>query len=173
MNGMTCEQAMRRILDADRGALDGTGDSGLARHLRSCDRCAAAAAALARELAAVDHALSVHGDAGDPDAAAAAALAASRAPVPVAEAAPRPRDRRFLRAWVPLAAAAALAALLLVERPGTDPSDADLPPAGVLLGSTGAPRLAIRPPADRRAAIMETANPNITIVWLYQEEEEE
>lgn len=78
--------------------------------------------------------------------------------------------RRWLRAaWVPLAAAAVLATVLVFGRddPFTAPGTGTArPPEPVL-----EPRIAVTPPADKAAAIMETENPNITIVWLYEREE--
>lgn len=82
-------------------------------------------------------------------------------PVPV-----RPPRSWIRRAWVPLTAAATLALVLML--PGDDPlpTNGSDPTAVAPID----PRVAVTPPADRNAAIMETENPNITIVWLYQRE---
>ncbi|MDX1675813.1 MAG: hypothetical protein R3314_13550 [Longimicrobiales bacterium] len=179
------------------GIIDAGGATELAAHIRSCERCAAVARTLRSELEALDAGLAElardggptdHGSASgghapraeaggtDPDAADAAAnaaLAAARAgsepdvvPLhPPRGARPKGRGSWTRRAWIPLAAAAALAGILVVgqEQP-LPPSDATAQTEAI------DPRVSVVPPADRGAAIMETENPNITIVWLYETE---
>jgi hypothetical protein len=186
---MTCDMALERMLEAEPAALRGEDGSELARHIVGCDRCAAVAATLLDELDAVDAALAdlaADGTDSAADAAADAALAAVRAgtsgDVPPLDARTRtphgarvpaatePRNgearRRWpRRAWVPLAAAAGLATVLVLAR-----EDRPVPGPAPERPAIGA-RVSVVPPTDRGAAIMETANPNITIVWLYEREE--
>lgn len=165
---MTCETALDRMMEAEPAELRGPGDTPLARHLQTCPRCGRVAAALVAELDALDAALDAYAAAGDAEAAADTALAAAP-PRPAGREAPSPRSpwwRRSLRGGVPLAAAAAVATLLLVGRgPDPEPSPA---PAPV---TSRSPRVAVEPPANRGAAVLETGNPNITIVWLYERED--
>lgn len=172
---LTCGQAWTRMMEADIDALRGAGDGALAAHVRSCDRCGAMGRALLAGLDEIDGALAAWGDAGDPDVEATAALAASRGLAVEQIAGGRPararrgeaggRGRGWRRlAWTPVAAAAVIATLVLVDRDRIDWQD-----AGVTREAPS-PRVAVHPPTDRSAAIMETANPNITIVWLYEEE---
>lgn len=181
---LTCGQAWTRMMEADVDMLRGAGDGALAAHVRSCDRCGAMGRALVAGLDEIDGALAAWGDAGDPDVEATAALAAARdlsveqveagsgasesiaggrARARRGEAGGRGRGWRRL-AWPPVAAAAVIATLVLVDRDRIDWQD---------VGETReapSPRVAVHPPTDRNAAIMETANPSITIVWLYEEE---
>jgi anti-sigma factor RsiW len=156
---MTCETARERMLEVDAAELTGEGTGPLARHLEGCPACARMAATLATELADLERAFEAF-ETADARAAADAALAASR-PRPAGS----PRSRRWPRwPWVPLAAAAALTAVLVTTRqPPMEVTDPDV-------AAPTAPRVAVTPPPDRAAAIMETANPDITIVWLYERE---
>ena len=172
---MRCETALERMLEAGPVELRGEGDTDLAAHIGECGRCARAAETILMELEAIDRALAEYaeGAEGVADAAADAALAASReqaadvvpfrgGAVRPGEVVPVPPRRSWLdRAWIP-AVAAAIAAVLLI--PGDD-SLRVTPTA-----ATAEPTLAVRPPPDRGAAIMQTENPNITIVWLYERE---
>lgn len=195
MTDITCDTALERMLEAEPVELRGEVDTELARHIKGCDRCRAVAAAMLEELEALDDALDHLAGAvraadaadhavqpmADPmaaaDAAADAALAASgdgsdgvvmdvrRGP---GRRTGRGRSRWTRAAWVPLAAAAALAAVLLFGRdhPFSGPGTGTTPPAE----PTIEPQVAVTPPADKSVAIMETENPNITIVWLYERE---
>lgn len=174
---MTCETALERMLEAGPAALRGEDGGELARHIANCRQCARTAATLLEETGALDRALGDWAQRASPDEAADAALAAVRAApgdesVPVrpdhshraGAGAPRRTWRR--RAWIPLAAAAALAGILFLAR-----DDTPFPVASAPAAPPSEPRVSVTPPPDRSAAIMETENPNITIVWLYQREE--
>lgn len=173
----------------------------LTAHVRSCERCAAVARTLRAELRSLDAGLEALaqgtgrtaagaepvGAAPDAEtgAVAEAAAAAANAAADAALAAVRSdadskvapgqrhgdtgatdRGRWTRRAWIPLAAAAALVGVLVLgQDPPLPPSDATARTATI------DPRVSVAPPADRGAAIMETENPNITIVWLYEREE--
>lgn len=175
---MRCETALERMLEAEPVELRGEGDTELAAHIDRCGRCARAAETILTELDAIDSALAEYaeGAEGVADAAGAAAdtaLAAAReqtaAVVPLrggtvrpGEVVPVPSRRSWVhRAWIP-AVAAAIAAVLLIPR---DDRLRVTPPAPAM-----EPTLAVSPPPDRGAAIMQTENPNITIVWLYERE---
>ena len=192
---MTCDAALNRMLEAEPAVLRGEGENELARHIAGCERCARVAEAILAELDSVDRALDDFAAARAPGAAADAALAAIRTqgdgtvvPTPSGEeetpgptgtllrrAGPVPpgrppagaRRRSWTRtAWAPLAAAAALATVLVLAR------DESPVPTGTASASPAfRPRVSVTPPADRSAAILETTNPNITIVWLYEREE--
>ena len=153
---MKCENALDRMFEAEPGSLRGDGsDPELSAHLRDCARCRAVAATLARELAALDEGIGALADPG---------TRAGRRP--------GRRDGRRLRramgrAWVPLAAAAALAALLVLGRgDDIDPGA----PVGVEAPAFE-PRVAVTLPEGRGGAVMGTRNPEITVVWLYARSE--
>ncbi len=175
---MTCDHALERMLEADPVELRPDGETELARHIAACEHCGAIAATLWAELAGLDRALTEYGESADPDAAAVAALAG----VPRSGSTPAPkrsgprrrgagRRPRALppvgspRTWIPLAAAAALAAVLLIGRSGPPP-----PAPDAVIDAGPATRVSVTPPPDRGAAVLETANPSITIVWLYERE---
>lgn len=219
---MNCEHALELMLEADPAELR-RGDPGqggswrypdylgsavdphsqLGEHLASCQRCAAVAAALARELDHLARGIATFADSGDADAAADGPLAAGCAevgsPARGAGAAFEP-DRDAAKAapdgevaagrvggraashekgiwkrwtWAPLAAAAALAAVLLARQPdllqtGAEPGAwTDAAETMTAETETAQARVAVETPPGRNAAVMKTANPNITVVWLY------
>jgi hypothetical protein len=122
------------------------------------------------ELDRVDANLTAWAEAGDADAAVDRVLEGLDAgladrPSPESHRARgAARHRPWRWAWVPLAAAAIVAGVLLF--PESEP-EWNVPPEAPAFE----PTVAVRIPADRSAAIMETANPDITIVWLFQKEE--
>lgn len=157
---MNCQAALDRILEADPALLRGgpSADDALAEHLRGCSRCRAVADALTRELATLDAGL------GD--------LASSRAGDEEVRRRPAPALPPQAWRWIPLAAAAALAAVLLLGRYGGPPDRA--PAAADLAAEPGRgpeATVAVALPDDRGAAVMSTANPKITVVWLYERSE--
>ncbi len=80
------------------------------------------------------------------------------------------RSRWARAAWIPLAAAAALAAVFVLRPNG--PISTPVPTSSPTPEATATePRVAVTTPANRDAAILETDNPNITIVWLFAKEE--
>ncbi len=151
---MNCREAYELILEADPADLRAEADAPLARHLRTCDRCAARAALI---LAA--------------QARLAGALSARRPRMPtepaVPAAAPRARHLRGRRRLAWRAAPALLAATLagiLIARSG------DRPPAReqrVDPSVEPAPPTVAQTPSGRNVVVYETDNPNIVIVWLY------
>jgi hypothetical protein len=157
------------------------------------------AAALATEMDQLDRGIAAFADSGDADAAADRALAErfsdpdSPEPTAVSTLAPG-RNLTQARAdgeaaagaqlgpaashgngtwprwtWAPLAAAAALAALLLA-RQSDSPQVGTEPGSGTEAAAEAArteARFAVETPPGRNAAVMKTANPDITVVWLY------
>lgn len=152
---MTCEEAYEKILEAAPDALMADTDSPLGHHLAACERCGSAAALIRSGTAALGGWLSEATASFDPAAVVDEALG-PRLP------GKRTTVRRTLRWTIPLAAAAMLA-LLLVRGPAGP---------GALPGEPFQPRetpsgLALDVPAGRSAAVMDTHNPDITIVWFY------
>lgn len=145
---MTCEKTRALLLEADQSELTGEGDGPLSVHLRRCPDCRA----VAGRLLTAERSL-------------AAALAESRSQRGASEAArhaialpPGVRWRQAAR-WVPVAAAAALA-LLLLQRDRQvlpPPSPIATPPAA----------LEVTLPAGRTAAVFQTGDPNIVVVWFF------
>lgn len=181
---MRCETALERMLEADPAELRGDTDTELTRHTAGCRRCNAVAAALLAQAEGVNTAISEYAaavagvtEAARTTAARVAAEAALTAIVAEQEKGFRPgrapapdraRGHRWIRtAWIPLAAAAALAGVLVLGRsprpfPDQAPALSEPHPPG--------PAISVHPPADRGTAILETRNPNITIVWQYERE---
>lgn len=172
---MNCERALDRMLEAEPAELRGEGGTELARHIRGCPRCQRTAGVLVAELSALDAALDAYAEEGDPEVAADAALAAIRAGSVPGRARPhrggRMRATRGLAArlgaGLGLAAAAALAALLLRGPSGPTPP----PPSAAGSPDPREPAVAVTPPPGRGAAVLQTRNPDITVVWLYDREE--
>ena len=147
---MSCEQARDAMLDAEPDELRGVGASALAAHVRECARCRAAAATLLGGTAALARAL----DDG------VAARARDVLPMPVG--ARSRRARPALAAAIPLAAAAALALLfvgrgvLVRDRIGPYTPPVSVPSAPV-----------VNAHGDGGVAVMNTADPRITVVWNF------
>ncbi len=144
---MTCAEAREALLEADLSVLRGAGDTPLALHLRDCASCLQAAQFVLQE-----------------EALLARGLIEATPPLdlgPIQRAMPRkPWYRRSASLpLLPLAAAAALAGLLLSREP-------DLPgtPYSPSTSSSG-PDVVV--PEGTTAAVIETANPDITVVWLF------
>jgi hypothetical protein len=145
-----CAAVRERLLDAEPAELRGAGDTPVAMHVRSCTRCAAAAARI----------LSAH----DELAGALATLATARtSALPVMH---RSR-RRLIGMAAPLAAAAALVLFLVQRRPDSDLPLLEPPPEQVAM-ATDVPVVNVT--ADDDVAIMRTSNPNITVVWYLKRE---
>ncbi|HEX7051979.1 MAG TPA: hypothetical protein VF188_17355 [Longimicrobiales bacterium] len=160
---MNCNDARERLLEAEPAELAGRGESELAAHLRTCARCAGAAARLLEGQALLDARLAAFRPRASVDQLLERLpLAAGRVEAAVAGASGRTSpSRRRLRAAaaVPLAAAAVVAILVFRREPPPRPLPVAEPSAGTVP--------AVRVPAGRDAAIFRTANPKITIVWIY------
>ncbi len=151
---MECTTARERLLEADPAELRGVGDGELAAHLAGCAGCRGRAAAILAGEAELDAAL-----------AGLAAEGAARLP------AERParvipfRPRRWAPwALAPLAAAAAAALLWLRPQQALPPtSEAE---ARAVAQALFRPPPLVDPGAGRSAAVIQTRNPEITVVWL-------
>ncbi|MDP2956787.1 MAG: hypothetical protein Q8N53_10220 [Longimicrobiales bacterium] len=154
------------LLEAEAAELRGEGGSPLAHHVRACRSCARAAALILEETSRLDLLLS-EAPPLDVDALLARAGVVSggaAAPVGTHRPAPGapPRRRLSRRLWVPTAAAAALAALLLWQA-----DEMQTPPASVTAAvAHGSPPL-VEPAPGQDVAVMQTADPDITVVWLF------
>ena len=138
----TCTPFRELMLEADPAELRGEGSGALARHLRVCEPCSRVAAILLEETRRLDALLEEAPDvdvagilarAGVSSAPPVPASATSRpAPAPAPPSEPGHVRMRFprRRLWIPLAAAAALAALLLVRTPSVRPPTASVAARG-------------------------------------------
>lgn len=143
---MNCSDWQDVMLEAEPAELSGEGESALAKHLRSCAVCRAQADLLLRAMTELDQ-----------------DLAAEAARDQVRRLGRPERLRRAALVAVPLAAAAAIALLLLGPfRAGRGPGLVRIPPV-----PTVAAVPVVTPPPGRNAAVIQTDNPDIVIVWLY------
>ena len=144
-----CAPFRELLLEAEAAELCGKGGSPLARHVRACPSCARAAALVLEETSRLDAFL---GEAPPLDVDALLARAAA------------PPLRRFpgRRIWVPTAAAAALAALLLWQA-----TEMRTPPVSVTAAVERSTPPLVEPVPGQDVAVMQTDDPNITVVWLF------
>lgn len=173
---MKCETIRERLLEASPAALSGRGESAVARHVRSCEGCHDAAS---RILAGTERLEAELGRfqprMGEEEAVRLAfegRAAQAGEPIEARRTGSLAVGRRWRRwAPIPLAAAAAITALVLTsEPPGQRLEEADLParaapPAAVATASPGGLRVDI--PEEGRVAVFETSDPSITVVWFY------
>ncbi len=157
---MKCSDDLELLLEAERTVLDGSESSPLASHIQACERCAAAAVVLLNGENAFFHALAGEAPRLDPGRILAEAedRAKGISPEPVPLVPSRFRYRGLGMAF--LAAAAAVVALLFSgdpRLPGPEYYPAQEETAG----------LDLRLPEGTSAAILETQNPNITVLWLF------
>jgi hypothetical protein len=160
-----CTKSLDELLDADVDELRGRADTELSRHVSHCTRCGAAARRILASNAALDRAL-----ASAPSLDVEAVLARARlATAPDRDGASTrrpgvpdssgPRWQRW-HAWAGLAAAASLAALVLLSV--REPS---------LPGTPGQPltnaQAMVEAPPDRDVAVIQTDNPDITVLWFF------
>ena len=157
---MICSEAQAALLEADLPVMRGEGDAPLAVHIRSCSRCRMMASVIL-----------------DGEAGLARSLASALPPLDLDEILERAKDTkdtevlsippsRPLRArWgiaktlVPLAAAAALTALFLGRPPSL--------PGPVYTPATAGVGLEVEVPQGRSIAVLETNNPEITVLWVF------
>ncbi len=147
-----CETAFELLLEADPTELAGRGDSELAEHVRGCARCGAVAARLLR---------------GQEELATALGELGPRTGVEEALSIVRARRRKVewrRHAWrvvAPLAAAAAIAAVVILRSP-TEP----LPEEIV---RSPAPRIeaVVKVAAAQNVMVFETRDKSAKVIWFY------
>jgi len=191
---MTCNQMLERLIEADPDALAGRGTSDVAVHVRECVRCRAVANQLLAETrllaSAVERGAVVRRLRPTPIVLALAAAAAltfvvlpgqpttpstigpSRAPVAatpqtVPAVVVAPALRPVVRAPASSQSAAPLAPRGQFVR--AYPSAVPLTATPMQVGPTDVSydQVAITPPPGKRAAVMRTNDPAITVVWVY------
>ena len=157
---MKCADALEALLEADLRTLEGTGDEALASHIRVCPACAKLANAILRGEASLEMALDAEVHELDLDRILDAAGVEAPRTVPHLPARWRPRSlSRQGLTLLPLAVAAGMAALFLGREPSL-PGPAYSPPPAV-------PGLDVQTPEGRSVAVLETNNPEITVLWLF------
>jgi len=155
---MPCTEVRELLLEAEPEELRGVGASALAEHLRACRACARIAERILAETRMLDAYLE---DAPPPPLPeilrrAGVARASEGAPAVPAK---RTVRRRWL--WAPAAAAAAFAALFvaLESRGPVTPSVSTTMPAE--------PPPVVEPASSATVAVMQTDNPDITVLWFF------
>jgi len=150
-----CDTRIDALRAADIAELDGSRRSELERHIASCAGCREAAARILEGNRVLDQALTLT---TSPDIDALLARASTE-PVQRDERSPTRRIHR----WSVVAAAAAIGAVMLGR--GFDrPLPGDSPP---ILSDA---RVAIDVPGGRDVAVLQTDNPDITVLWFFQED---
>ena len=173
---MSCEAVRERLLEASATALAGRGESAVARHVRSCTACHAVARRILDETEWLGADLERLRPRMSEEEAVRVAFegqsAALGRPAAARRAGSHDADRRWRRwAPVPLAAAAAIAALVLtagprgqrVEEAGSTTSAS----AEATVTALSLEGLSVDIPEQGRVAVFETTNPSITVVWFY------
>jgi len=147
-----CDGALERLLEADPEELAGQGDSEVAVHVRECVRCQAVGAKLLVGQGRLTDALGRMVPRTDVDRA----LSAARARRLKAH-----RWQQFWQ-WGPVAAAAAIAGVMILQALGGAP---------MLEGEIGAVPVAIEPlveaPAGRNVMVFETSDQLAKVIWFY------
>ena len=157
----TCSDIRKLLLEATPAELRGEGEGALAEHLRECALCRRRAARLLEAEAALDAALGA-GGALDVEAVLARAAQAAMELTWRERAGSAVRSLASVRrGWIPLAAAAVVVTLLLVARSPAPP------PLPAVARSEALP-LVETTSADA-VAIIETDNPNITLLWFSEQ----
>jgi len=155
-----CGSVRRLILEAETDELRGIGSGVVAAHIRGCPSCARLATRILEETAALNEYLTAEADAEAVD------VVLRRAGIANTGSAVTPsRSRRAWArpsAWGALAAAASITLLLVArERPPTSA------PTAVALAVEEAPPL-VQSSSERTVAVMQTDNPDITVLWFFQ-----
>ena len=173
---MTCEGVREQLLEASTTALAGRGESAVARHVRSCAACQAVAQRILDDTAQLQAGLDRLQPRMSKEEAVRLALEGRRASVGGPTAARGAGSRRVPRRWrqwaaIPVAAAAAITALVLTVGPRDQRLEDAGPRAPAVPGATTAAvsldELSVDIPEDGRVAVFETTNPTITVVWFY------
>ncbi len=154
-----CADVRMLLLEAEPDDLRGIGSGAVASHVRDCPSCARVAAIILEETAALDGYLGGESSTSVEDVLARAGVARSRATGTPS----RPRRPWARRSgWVALAAAASVAVLLLARDREQAPGPA---PVAVAVAE---PLPLVQSSPDRTVAVMQTENPDITVLWFFQ-----
>lgn len=151
---MTCFEARQALLEADPRALEGRGEDPLACHIRECPDCRAMARTVLKGEESLAQELVAAVPLPDLDSLLDQVLAS-----PEKKASLRFRLKRFGLTALPLAAAAAMAALFLAREPQL-PGDPYSP-------SQPDPGLGLEFPEGQDVAVLATNNPDITVLWFF------
>ena len=157
---MKCSEAHAAMLEAELPSLEGAGDDPLALHVSECPACAGKARAIIQAETSLASAL--EGAVPSPSLEGILQTAGIRNTPGALPSGPARRFPWGIRArftLLPLAAAAALAALFL-GRPPALPGPPYSPPQ--LSGG-----LDVQVPEGTDVAVLKTNNPAITVLWLY------
>lgn len=192
---MTCTQMLERLIEADPATLAGRGSSDVATHVRECARCRAVADQLLAETRLLASAVErgavvrrIRPIVLAPALAAAAALAFVMLPDrPTSPPATIP-SRSPVVSITPVVVTPVVVSpsLTPVVRPSVRPAVASTrapqpriaqayPLATPISATPLAPtpseisfeQVAVTPPPGKRAAVMRTSDPAITVVWVY------
>jgi len=171
---MICAEAREALLAAEIHELEGDGNSPLARHLAGCAGCRKAATTILRDeglLAValttllpqpdVDALLELGLNTGISGSEGAAIRETTRDTLPLPRGSSFPSRRLTVGslALASLAAAAGLAALLFPRMPS--------PPGPVYTPPARAMGLEVEAPPGQDVAVLETGDPDITVLWLF------
>lgn len=151
---MKCEDAVELILEADPPDLRGEGEGILPRHLRGCEKCRALARVVLEEERVLALKMVEEVPAPDLDRVLARGLASE----PAVLWRPKGKLRRAGFAIIPLAAAALVSVFLRSEPTLPGPTYSSPEPT-VALG--------LEVPEGRNAAVLQTKNPEITVLWFF------
>jgi anti-sigma-K factor RskA len=149
---INCDTALERCLEADPAELAGRGDSELATHVQECPRCRAVGEKL---LAGQEELASALSEARPRTDVSAALIAVSER---------RRKARRWERSWRwgPVAAAAAIAAVLILQA---------LPTGRFAEGELASAPAVIEPlveaSAGQNVMVFETRDQSAKVIWLY------
>jgi hypothetical protein len=162
---MNCAEAGGLILEARPSELEGSGDGILAQHIRDCEKCRGLARTVLEQEAAMGEELAAYVAIPDLDELLDRASEPEPSELERSGLEVRERMRRKARlrkagfGLIPMAAAAVLAGLLLLEGPRL-PGDPYSPPEP-------AGGLGVEVPEGQNVAVLATNNPNITVLWVF------
>jgi hypothetical protein len=152
---MKCAQAIEAMLEAEAAALLPGDDTELARHIRRCADCAAAAHTIVTQQRELERSLRAERPTTTVDRALARAGARATGVR---------RRSRIWRAAIPIAAAAGVAGILVsnTDRRVTPGSIWRAPEQSATVG------FEIEPPPGKNVAVFEVEDrPDIVVVWFY------
>ena len=149
---ISCDSAFERLLEADPADLAGHGDSELAVHVQECVRCQAVGAKLLggqEQLAAALTQIVPHTDVDG--ALSAARVSRSKA-----------HRRQKLWQWGPIAAAAAIAGVMVLQALGGTPML-----EGEILSAPVTIEPLVEAPAGQNVLVFQTSDQSAKVIWFY------